>query len=225
MKKFAVIVAGGSGIRMQTEIPKQFLLLREIPVLMQTLYRFHETNLPIKLFVVLPEKHVTSWKALCARHNFILSHEMVTGGETRFDSVKNGINFIEENGLVAVHDAVRPLISPAFINRLFEDALKFGNAVPAIAVNETIRMVNGNENKTIDRSSLRIIQTPQVFEIASLKRAFDKPYHPSFTDEATVMEMAGEKIFLTEGEPANIKITNPKDLIFAEAFLKAKDSQ
>lgn len=221
MKNYAVIVAGGSGTRMQSMIPKQFLLLQAKPVLMHTLSRFYDAKLQLTLIVVLPESYIDYWKELCLRHHFIIPHEIVKGGETRFESVKNGITLITENGLVAVHDAVRPLISNTFIVNLYDTAGKQGNAVPVIQVNETIRIISGDSSKTVDRSGLRIVQTPQVFNSGTLKLAFNQQYNAAFTDEATVMEMAGEKIFLVDGEPSNIKITNQKDLIFAEAFLKS----
>jgi 2-C-methyl-D-erythritol 4-phosphate cytidylyltransferase len=219
MKKFAIIVAGGSGQRMQRDIPKQFLLLKDKPVLMHTLLKFREAGSGISIILVLPEAYGDLWKELEEKHGFDMNYSMVTGGETRFDSVKNGLKAIQGNGLVAVHDAVRPLISAAFINRLYADAEKNGNAVPVVPVKETLRMVEGENNTTADRSLFRIVQTPQVFDAVKLQKAFDQPWNPAFTDEATVMQLSGEKIFLSDGDIFNIKITTPEDLVFAGSLV------
>jgi len=218
MKKFACIVAGGTGTRMLSEIPKQFLTLHEKPVLLHTLLRFKEADPGIAMAVVLPSTHIGYWENLCNVHD-VPEHKIINGGSTRYDSVKNGLDAFEENGLVAVHDAVRPLITPAFINRLFEKASENGNAVPVIHIQETIRMVEGSGNRSADRSLFRIVQTPQVFDLVRLKKAFSQPYRQAFTDEATVMELAGETIHLVDGEAANIKITTPADLSFAERMM------
>lgn len=220
MKKYAVIVAGGSGTRMQSATPKQFLELNGKPVIMHTLERFWEASTEIKLILVLPELHVSFWNELLQKHRFVIPHVIVKGGETRFQSVRNGLQVISGEGLVAVHDAVRPLITPALINRLIENASIYGNAVPVIPVSETIRIVEGDSSKTVDRTKFRLVQTPQVFKVSELQEAFKKPYQEFFTDEATIMESSDHTIYLSEGEVANIKITTPSDLAFATAYLK-----
>lgn len=221
-KKYAVIVAGGSGTRMQNAVPKQFLLLGEKPVLMHTLLKFHEADPAISLILVLPAIHVERWKELCKEYAFSLPHTIIIGGPTRFDSVKNGLMEITGDGFVAVHDAVRPLVSIKLISHLFAFAESHGNAVPVTDVNETIREIEGDDNKPADRTKYKVVQTPQVFPVPVIQKAFDQPYQQSFTDEATVVQHAGGHIFLTEGERTNIKITTPEDLLFASWSLKFK---
>lgn len=184
---------------------------------MQTMIKFHRSDPQIKLIVVLPAEHLNTWKELCEKFGFAMTHHIVTGGDTRYQSVKNGIAATGTDGMVAVHDGVRPLISTGFISRLFEHASKHGNAVPAVAVNESLRTIDGDGSRAVDRSRFRIIQTPQVFLIQALKKAFELPYQTFFTDEASIMETTGTVISLCEGEISNIKITTSSDLAYAES--------
>ena len=218
MNRYALIVAGGSGSRMQSSMPKQFIQLAGKPILFRTLEKFASLQ-SIEIHLVLPKAHIKNWEELCLRYGFEVKHSITEGGETRFHSVKKGLEAITGDGLVAVHDGVRPLVSRELIERLFTEAEKKGNAVPAILVNESMRSVSGEKNFFTDRSMYRLIQTPQCFFSGTLKKAFDREYGITFTDEANVAEASGMNIHLVEGEVRNIKITTPDDLITAEAFV------
>jgi 2-C-methyl-D-erythritol 4-phosphate cytidylyltransferase len=220
LKKFVIIVAGGSGKRINTEIPKQFISLAGKPVLIHTISAFYNYSPEINILLVLPKTHFGLWEKLCKNHNFNISHKIVEGGKTRFLSVKNGLSKIEKNGIIAVHDGVRPLVKKQVIEKAFLDAEIYGNAVPAIPVNESVREICKTGSKIFNRSNLRIIQTPQVFKSSILIKAYRQAYQNKFTDDATVVESAGEKINLIEGNPENIKITTSIDLRIAEALLK-----
>lgn len=220
MKKFVIIVAGGSGKRINTEIPKQFISLAGKPVLIHTISAFYNYSPEINILLVLPKIYFGLWENLCKNHNFNISHKIVEGGKTRFHSVKNGISKIEKYGIIAVHDGVRPLVKKQVIEKAFLDAEIYGNAVPAIPVNESVRELYKTGSKIFNRNNLRIIQTPQVFKSSILIKAYQQAYQKKFTDDATVVESAGEKINLIEGNPENIKITTPIDLKIAEALLK-----
>lgn len=220
MKKYTVFVAGGSGSRMKSAIPKQFMLLAGKPVVMHTMQLFYDYDSAVNLILVLPEAQIMEWEKLCKTYNFSLPHQVTAGGETRFHSVQKGLSLVDGEGLVAVHDGVRPLVSKATISTVFSAADVKGNAVPCIPVNDSIRKVNGDKNEAVLRSDYRLIQTPQCFKISLLKKAFEQNYSDSFTDCASVLEAAGGKINLVEGNPENIKITTPYDFIVAESFLK-----
>jgi 2-C-methyl-D-erythritol 4-phosphate cytidylyltransferase len=222
MNKSVVIVAGGSGSRMNSEIPKQFLPLNGRPVLMHTVSRFLLFEESILIVLVLPEKQLSYWSGLRDEYNFHHNLRIVTGGETRFHSVQNGLREVLSEGIVAVHDGARPLVSPSLIARLFKAATEKGNAVPYTLPSESIRVEENGESKSLDRSACRLIQTPQCFRSQVLKEAYQTGYLPQFTDEASVAEYAGEKIHLVEGEAANIKITGPQDLFIAEALMRAE---
>lgn len=213
------MVAGGTGTRMNKEVPKQFLLLAGQPVLMHAIRIFHLFDPGMILFVVLPENHIPYWEELCREHSFTIAHRLVKGGETRFDSVKNALEQIGGEGLVAIHDGVRPLVSIETLKRTFEEAGKSGNAIPVIRMHESIRETGSDGNKEIERENLRIVQTPQVFRKELIKKAYDSAPHENFSDDATVLETLGETIHLVEGNPENIKITRPSDLRCAEAIL------
>ena len=218
MQKYAVIVAGGSGTRMQSEIPKQFIELKGLPILMHTINAFHFDN--IQIILVLPGDQIDFWKQLIDQYDFKTPHQTVIGGSERFDSVKNGLKSISsEEGLVAIHDGVRPLIDRKIINRSFEVASKNGNAIVSIALKDSIRSVDPTANRQEDRSRFRLIQTPQTFQLKLIKQAFEQPFDPLFTDDASVLEKAGFSINLIEGSYQNIKITTPEDLLIAESFL------
>ena len=220
MKHIVIIVAGGSGKRMQTNIPKQFLLLNEDPVLIRTIRAFHQYNPEMEIIVVLPQDQVKYWRTLCTKHRFNIPHEIVEGGKTRHHSVKNAMAGVEHGALVAVHDGVRPLISEALIRTCFDTAAILGNAVPVVELSESIRELEGEKNTRADRSRFRLVQTPQVFHSDQLIEAFGQPYKQVFTDEATLVESAGHRIHLVKGQPDNIKITTALDLCIASTVLE-----
>ena len=194
MEKVALIVAGGTGTRMKLPVPKQFLLLKGLPVLMHTMDIFNRYDSSIRIILVLPADQIDAWKNLCMKYQFAVRHEIGVGGETRFHSVKNNLAIIPEQCLVAIHDGVRPLVSLETIDRCFATALEHGNAVPCVEVPETMRYVDGALSKQVDRSRYRLIQTPQVFDSGILKKAYMKEYQPGFTDDAGVVESLGYAI-------------------------------
>ncbi len=218
MNLYALIVAGGTGSRMGSEIPKQFLELSGKPVLMHTIERFWSFDASIKIIIVLPEDQMGYWEELKKIHSFTIPCTVVKGGPARFFSVKNGLEKIEDNSLVAIHDGVRPLVSIDTIKRCFDAAQKFGNAVPVISPADSIRMITEQGNIPVNRQFLRIIQTPQVFDSKLIRKAYLQDYNPEFTDDASLLEKTGEAIHLVEGNRENVKITNPGDLAVAEAL-------
>jgi 2-C-methyl-D-erythritol 4-phosphate cytidylyltransferase len=219
MNLYVLIVAGGAGKRMGTAIPKQFLELDGKPVLMHTIARFKEFDESIKIITVLPGNQLKYWTELCKKYSFSIPQTLVTGGPTRYLSVKYGLQHVKEDSLVAIHDGVRPLVSKQTIKRCFDAAKKFGNAVPVISPADSLRMINEQGSVPVDRETVKIIQTPQVFNSGLIKKAYLRKYRADFTDDATVLEKAGESIHLVEGNRENIKITNPEDLIIAAALL------
>jgi 2-C-methyl-D-erythritol 4-phosphate cytidylyltransferase len=219
MKLYAVIVAGGSGKRMGADIPKQYLELAGRPVLMHTLERFKAFDDSIEIITVLPENQLRFWADLQKKYSFNLPHTLVKGGKARFFSVRNGLKFVEEPGLVAIHDGVRPFVSLETIKRCFETAEKLGNAIPVISPSDTLRMVTDKRNEPINRLHVKQVQTPQVFNAGLIKKAYLQDYRPEFTDDATVLENTGIEINLVEGNRENIKITNPEDLVISNALL------
>jgi len=220
MIKYAIIVAGGTGSRMQGDIPKQFLLLNGKPVIQHSLEVFYACDASIKIVLVIHPDYLGYWEQLCREFNISVPHAIALGGETRFHSVKNGLNLIDNDGFVAVHDAARPVLSIDFINTVFSEAALYGSSIPGIALQDTIRQIEGDSSRQLDRTNLRAIQTPQVFRVPELKRAYEQPYQPGFTDDASVMQSAGFPLHLTQGRPDNIKITNPQDISVAEVLLK-----
>jgi len=223
MKKIALIVAGGLGTRMQSKIPKQFMVLNGLPLLMHTINKFYAYDSTIDLRVVLPESEIKIWNELCTEYNFNLSCKIFSAGETRFHSVKNGLHDLPSLALVGVHDGVRPLVSMGTITRCFKLAEINGTAVPVIPVSESIRRVEGEDSISEDRLMYRIVQTPQVFSSEILLDAYNLPFEDSFTDDASVVEKAGYKIYLTEGNEENLKITSLKDLLIAEILNTQKE--
>jgi 2-C-methyl-D-erythritol 4-phosphate cytidylyltransferase len=219
MKKFVIIVAGGSGKRMGTEIPKQFLELSGKPVLMHTIQVFHNFDPEGKIILVLPKDQQQFWKGLCMKHSFSLVHQVVSGGKTRFHSVQNGLSQIEGDGIVFIHDGVRPLVSIKTLDRCLKTAQESGNAIPVLPVIESLRKLEGEQNFSVDRSQYFSVQTPQSFRSEQILKAFEQKFDPAFTDDASVVEKADFPLFLVEGNRENIKITTPTDLIIAEAFL------
>jgi len=220
-QKYAIIVAGGKGLRMGTFLPKQFLLLEGKPVLMRTLDAFYSFDPKIRLILVLPEDQQEFWEDLCRMHKFNIPYRMALGGLTRFDSVKNGLSMVDDGGLVAIHDGVRPLVSPLLISRCYKAAAIYGAAVPVTGVIESIRKVDGDSSLAVSREDFWLVQTPQVFKSELIKSAYNMTENNDYTDDATVAELFGTKIRLVEGTRENIKITTPVDLLIAEAYLKS----
>ena len=216
MKKYIIIVAGGKGLRMGGDIPKQFLPVCGKPVLMRTLEAFHAYDASMRLILVLPVSQQAYWKQLCEEYQFELVHEIANGGETRFHSVKNGLALVEEDGLVGVHDGVRPFVSQEVITRCYEEAVSLKAVIPVIGVVETVRHLTEEGSETVPRDQYKLVQTPQVFDVTLLHRAYQQEYTDLFTDDASVVEALGEKVYLVEGNRENIKLTTPFDLKLAE---------
>jgi 2-C-methyl-D-erythritol 4-phosphate cytidylyltransferase len=219
MKKYAVIVAGGSGQRMGTELPKQFLLLKGKPLLYYTINSFLLAFNDIDLILVLPAEHVSKGKDLVKQMRLEEKVQMIVGGKTRFHSVKNGLQLVTSPAIVFVQDGVRCLVSPQLIRNCYEQALVRGSAIPAVAATDSIRIDEGVSHHTVDRNKIRIIQTPQTFQSDILLQAYKQEYRAAFTDEATVVESTGQPVYLIEGDYNNLKITRPLDLCIAEKIL------
>jgi len=205
---------------MKNVVPKQFIELLGKPILMHTIQKFFDALPGVTIIVVLAKEYEDEWKVLCKQHQFSISHTLAVGGATRYESVKNGLELVPNAAVVGIHDAARPLVSIATIQKAFEEAELMGNACPAIPLTDSIRRVKGKENTAVDRSLYSIVQTPQCFHSQLIKKAFLKTFKPEFTDDATVLEAFGERIHLIEGNRENIKITTAQDLIIAEALLK-----
>jgi 2-C-methyl-D-erythritol 4-phosphate cytidylyltransferase len=218
MNKAAVLVAGGKGMRMGTSLSKQYLPLAGKPVLMHTLERFYSADSSLHMVLVLPKEDFDYWNNLCASHSFDLPHQLVAGGSSRFQSVKNGLLALPfQEGLVAIHDGVRPFVSEKVIRMSFEQAAVSGSAIPVVALKDSLRKVSiSGESNFQDRTHFRLVQTPQTFQLGQLLQAFAVEELAIFTDDATVYEHQGWKISLIEGNPENIKLTTPEDLAFAE---------
>ncbi|MBC6490133.1 2-C-methyl-D-erythritol 4-phosphate cytidylyltransferase [Flavihumibacter stibioxidans] len=223
MEKYAVVVAGGSGLRMGTTIPKQFLLLRDKPVLWYSLTAFLDSFEDMQVILVLPEQHLETGKAILRSTYDPDRIWMTVGGETRFHSVRNGLRHIQRHSIVFVHDGVRCLLTPGLIRRCFNAAVDKGNAIPATRAVDSVRIETLDGNQQVDRNKIHLIQTPQTFYSDIIKTAFEQDYHESFTDEASVVEKLGVKIHLVEGESSNIKITRPLDLLIAEKLLEERE--
>lgn len=223
MERSTIIVAGGSGKRMGASIPKQFLLLHGEPLLFHTLRAFHAFDPHMPLVLVLPADHHITWEDLCAQHDFGVPHTLVAGGAERFHSTRAGLDAVTHDRLVAVHDGVRPLVSPALIARCFNAAMVHGAAIPVVPISSSVRQVEGSTSRAVDRSALRAVQTPQCFKVDLLRQAFELPYDPAFTDEATLVERLGVNIALVDGEDHNIKVTTPFDLQVAELVLGGRE--
>ncbi len=213
-----IIVAGGKGLRMGKEIPKQFLPLHGKPILFHTLEIFKKTIPNLKIILVLPKDEVQRWKNL-SKNTAYQAIPIALGGDSRFDSVKAGLSLIKE-GVVGVHDAVRPLVSPSTIINAFKTAEKRGSAVPVIPLNDSIRKIEGKNSRAVDRTSYCLVQTPQCFKYDLLQKAYQVDYTPSFTDDASVFEAAGHSVQLINGNVENIKITTVKDLKIAEVLMR-----
>ena len=223
MKKSIVIVAGGSGTRMGSELPKQFIELVEKPILMHTLEAFHQLDESIQLILVLPKAQLGFWMELKKKHRFTVPHQIASGGATRFLSVANGLELVEGD-LVGVHDGVRPFISPKVLSTCFEIAESFGAAVPAIPIVQSLRKMKGSENEAVNRDQYRAVQTPQCFQTSVLKNAFKSTDRTDFSDDASVVEANGAKIALVDGDEQNIKVTTPFDLELARLIIARRTS-
>ncbi len=219
MERSTIIVAGGRGKRMGTAIPKQFLLLNGKPLLCWTIDAFHVFDGKMEIVLVLPEEQIPIWKSLCIGHGYLTPHQIVAGGAERYHSVRNGLAAVHGEGIVAVHDGVRPLVSTALIARCFDAAQEYGNATPVVPVKPSVRELTPSGSRSIDRNGFRLVQTPQCFRTEVLRKAFELPYDPSFTDEASLIERAGSIVHLVEGDEVNIKITDQVDMRIAEALL------
>jgi 2-C-methyl-D-erythritol 4-phosphate cytidylyltransferase len=224
MKKYAVIVAGGSGKRMGNEIPKQFILLQGKPVLWHTLHAFLSTFGDIEIILVLPQANIKDGESIIQALDTKARITIIEGGATRFHSVRNGLAFVTEESVVFVHDGVRCLVTKELIQRCYEQALEKGSAIPAVTATDSIRIVNGDTTTVADRTNVRIIQTPQTFLSEWLLPAFTTSYDEGFTDEATVFETSGKGVCLIEGDYENIKITRPTDLLVAEKVLAERSA-
>lgn len=219
-KKYVIIVAGGKGLRMGGEVPKQFQCLAGLPVLMHTINRFYHTDSSLTILLVLPLDQHTYWNRLCKEHSFQVSLTLVAGGETRFHSVQNGVSCITDTeALVAVHDGVRPFVSPSVIKHCFKAASTKNAVVPVVDMVDSIRELVGNGSKTVNRNLYKLVQTPQVFQADLLIKAYQQSYSELFTDDASVVEAIGQEVYLVKGNRENIKLTTPFDWVVANAML------
>jgi 2-C-methyl-D-erythritol 4-phosphate cytidylyltransferase len=220
-----IIVAGGSGSRMKSDTPKQFLEIAGRPILMHTIEAFHKYSDSIKIILVLSQDRWEEWENLKNQYNFQIHHNLVAGGITRTDSVRNGLALVENSETVAIHDGVRPLVSPQVISRAFQTATKHSTAIVCVALKDSLRKLDSKErSEAVDRKSFRIVQTPQVFRAEIIKKAYQEieVSAQEFTDDASVADYCGYQINLVEGDHSNIKITTPEDLILAESILKSR---
>lgn len=225
MKNYAVIVAGGSGSRMQSDRPKQFLELKGRPILMHTLDAFYHCGLDMEIILVLPPDHISTWQTLIARHKFSVPHQIAEGGATRFDSVRHGLKFISGKGTVAIHDGARPLVTSEVIRRTVIESQNTGNGIAAVQVKDSIRQMVNGQSKSVDRSQFYAVQTPQTFDADLILSAFAASESNLFTDDASVAEAFGVHISLVEGSYDNIKITTPEDLIVAASILEIRNKK
>lgn len=224
MRTITIIVAGGSGTRFGAQLPKQFLELGGMPILMRTIEAFGENrDGSFDVIVTLPADQMDLWRTLCERHGFAVPHRVVAGGETRWHSVKNALDSIGDIAdvdVIAVHDGVRPLATAELIHRVLEAARRDGAAIPAVPLNDSVRQLDGDGvSHALDRASLRAVQTPQAFDARLLIEAYRQPFAPTFTDDASVVERYGHPVTLVDGDPQNLKITRPMDLALAEYLL------
>ena len=217
--KIAIIVAGGTGQRMGSVVPKQFLEIQGKAILLHTIDQFVAAFSDIELVIVLPSAYINEGQALLDKNGYKHNIQIVAGGETRFHSVKNGLSKVSADSIVFVHDAVRCLLTPALIQRCYQQALERGCAIPAVSATDTVRLAEGERNHLIDRENVMLIQTPQTFLSDNLLAAFSQEYIPAFTDEANVLEANGGEVYLIDGEFENIKITRPLDLAIADYIL------
>lgn len=219
MIRTALIVAGGKGLRMGSDLPKQFLPVGGKPVLMRTLEAFYQFDAAMHLILVLPKEQQAYWRQLCSDYQFVINHRIVDGGETRFHSVKNGLAFVSGSGLVGVHDGVRPFVSQEVIGRCYDMAEVRKAVIPVVDIVETVRRLTAEGSETVNRNDYKLVQTPQVFDAGLLKQAYAQEFTPLFTDDASVVGAMGVPVCLVEGNRENIKITTPFDLKVATTLL------
>lgn len=219
VKYYAIIVGGGSGRRMGSETPKQFMLLKGRPVIMYSIETFHSCKQTPEIIVVLPDEFHDYWRHLCTEYHFHLPHLLVSGGEQRYHSVRNGLKQIKGSGVTAIHDAVRPCVSPELVTASFQQALESGSAVAAVKSRDSIRQITPTGSTWLNRDEIYLIQTPQVFQMDLLSKAYLQEYNDDFTDDASVVEKYGGQIKLIEGDRQNLKITYPEDIPIAELYL------
>lgn len=217
MEKTIIIVAGGQGMRYNAEKPKQFLYIRERPITMHTIDLFRYYDRKMQIILGLAEEYFSYWQSICEQFHFDVRLTLSPGGETRYHTVRNALSKVTRGNLVGIHDAVRPLVYKHTIDRCYEEAEKSGAAIPCIPVHNTIREITREGSRWVDRDKLRAVQTPQVFRYEILMRGYEQAYSESFTDDASVVESGGHPVKLVAGNPENIKITTPEDLVFAEA--------
>lgn len=227
---YVIIVAGGKGLRMGGTVPKQFMPVRGLPVLMRTMMRFREYSSELNIILVLPDEQHDYWRELCRTHQFNMDYQLASGGATRFHSVMNGLSLVPDDakGMVAVHDGVRPFVSVEVIARCFDAARRLGAVIPVVPVVETLLKINDIEETeawgtTVPRSEYRLVQTPQVFSVQLLKAAFRQPYSDMFTDDASVVQAYGHKVAIVDDNRENIKLTTPFDMRVAEALSDERD--
>ena len=220
MKRYVVIVAGGQGVRMGADRPKQFLEIGGKPILRHTIERFLAFDPSFEVIVVLPSAQKEWWRDYCRQSGFLERYSIVSGGITRFHSVQNALQYVVGQGLVAVHDGVRPLVSRPLLERIFAAAEEAPAVIPAVPVVESVRRVEEDASVPVNRDGLVLVQTPQVFAADVLKKAYDQPFSPSFTDDASVVEASGVRVHIVPGDRMNLKITTPEDLQFAEGLSK-----
>lgn len=219
MKRFAIIVAGGKGNRMKSEIPKQFIEIGGKPILMHTIEQFYKADSNIEIILVLPKEQIQYWQELQTKHGFEVPVLVTEGGTSRFYSVKNGLEKVTSTGVVAIHDGVRPFVAASTIMKGFEVAEKEKTAIPTVNLVDSIRRVDEKVNRALNRADYRLVQTPQVFDIALLKTAYQQSFSDTFTDDASVIEAMGHSVTLFEGNSENFKITTPFDLKVAEMMV------
>ncbi len=222
--EYAIVVAGGIGKRMKSSRPKQFLELGGLPMIMHTLNCFFSYSRSVQLTLVLPEEEITLWPELCDTYQFELTVRIVVGGPTRFESVKSGLRTIGDDGLVAVHDGVRPFVSPEIIDASYRSAAKYGSGVVAVSLTDSIRKVDEIKSLSVSRDHYRLVQTPQTFQTGLIKEAYDMAPGTQFTDDASVFEKAGNVVALVEGSYENFKVTNQTDLLRARSFVAFRQS-
>jgi 2-C-methyl-D-erythritol 4-phosphate cytidylyltransferase len=220
LEKFAIIVAGGQGSRMNSDIPKQFIEIHGEPILVHTIRKFRQADSYTKVILVLPTEHMNLWEDIAKKFS-INDVEVTEGGPTRFDSVSKGLALIKaRKGVVAVHDAVRPCISEDVINRAYHVAMEKSSAIVCVPSKDSLRIKQGDRTSSVDRSQFLLVQTPQVFHLELIRRAYDAAQNSNYTDDAAVVENIGEIVEVVTGDYSNLKVTTPEDLILAEAFLK-----
>lgn len=222
MERYAILVAGGKGLRMGGDIPKQFLPIGGKPVLMRTIEVFRQAYPDIHIILVLPASQQEYWQQLCREYAFSVPFRIADGGETRFHSVSNGLKLVPDDaeGIVGVHDGVRPFVSVETVRRCYDEAVERGAVVPVVSVVETVRQIREDGTSvTVPRDAYKLVQTPQAFRVSLIKEAYRQPYIPAFTDDASVVEALGKPVHLVEGNRENIKITTPADMRFADGLL------